>query len=198
MPNFNQIIHDIRAKLGPPPRRVGLLTRWKFQQLPPKWMAPSDQLQTVHRNRIPLLQRGKVVWGSIVQANNLLFSPGPLTHPALIAFATSDAFDAEPQRLRDISGWVFSLKHTTPSDPLELKLAQLVTDELDRGGFVVPGDLIGGVEIRGSALLVYREHIPGGFLRSGILPLLISDSIPAVMIVPSEYWPPELVALWQS
>ena len=146
-----------------------------------------------------LLLEGEVVWGALVQANNLLFKPGPNDHPAMTIYAADRSFSGRLEDLRAVAHRLYRLKNTTPEDRDARLLAAAITGEIERGlGWAVPPSLTGGREVLSTTFMVFRDHLPGRLLRSGWFPLLIHDDTPAVVIVPSVYWPRELVQRWSA
>jgi hypothetical protein len=176
---------------------MDLFTLAAFSSSPPHWLPADDPLGEVYHRQDLLLREGKVVWGHLVQANQHLFRLGPDDHPALTIYAASATFDDGFRDLEVIARRLFGLKNTTPDDPDELRAAARITDERDRKmGWVVPPTLTGGKEVFATTFMVFRSHLPQRHLQSGWFPLLIHAETPAVMIVPSIYWPNELVQRW--
>jgi hypothetical protein len=168
--------------------------------LKPPWLKTreDDALNEIFRQQNLLLKEGKIVWGALVQANALLFKPGNEDCPALLVYSTDAYFDSRPLELQLIAHKIGSFKETNPGDPELKEVARLVTDEMDRSmGFTLPR-VFSDKEIRWAAFMVFRQHIPRGVLSSGLFPLLIHPSTQAVMIVPSKFWPIELLAMWKK
>lgn len=164
----------------------------------PYWMQSSDQLVEVINQQARLLKEGTIVWAALVQANKLLFAPGDVDCPALLVYSRDAYFDSRPDELRAIGRRIFELKETTPTDPTERAIAAKVTDEMDRSmGWRLP-DLLTDKEAFTAAFMVFRKHIPNGVLTAGRFPILIHPSTQAVMIVPFEFWPIELIVLWKE
>ncbi|HEY6096338.1 MAG TPA: hypothetical protein VIU93_15465 [Gallionellaceae bacterium] len=164
----------------------------------PPWMDKRDALNEILRQQSLLLQEGKIVWGALIQANKLLFSPGRDDCPALLVYSADPYFDSRPQELRQIGHSIFSLKDTIPDHPELEEVAQLVSDKMDRSmNFRLP-HVLSNREIRAAAFMVFRKHIPTGVLTAGTFPILIHPSTDAVMIVPCEFWPIELIVLWKE
>ena len=93
---------------------------------------------------------------------------------------------------------VFELKGADPKDPLEKKIADKVTNEMDRTmGWRLPIELTDR-PVFSAALMVWRQHIPAGVLSGASFPVLAHPDTQAVMIVPVEFWPTELVQLWKK
>jgi hypothetical protein len=196
---MRRLLEDVRMAIGAPPRimeadRVAALT-----PSPPSWFRDTDPLAEIYYRLDHLLLEGKVVWGALVQANNLLFKVGPNDHPAMTIYAPDRSFDDRPEALKAIASRLFRLKNTTPEDRDERRLAAAITNEMERGmGWLVPRSMTGGREVLSTGFMVFRSHIPGRRLQGGWFPLLIHDDTPAVMIVPSQFWPRELVSRWSA
>jgi len=46
---------------------------------------------------------------------------------------------------------------------------------------------------------VQRSHLPAGYLRQNMLPLLVApDRTPATMFLPSRFWPDWLLRQWAA
>ncbi len=194
---MQNLIAEARDAIGPPPRRFGFLSRYRLRVRPPSWMPKTDELREVYRQQSLLLRRGDVVWGALVQANTLLFKPGPTDHPAMAVYAPTRDLDDSPYVLQGIARHLFRLKGTTPKGPAERRLAAMITNEMERGlGWVVPKSCTGGLDVRSTSFMVFRGHLPAGRLESGWFPLLAHPDTPAVMILPARYWPPALVRRW--
>jgi len=135
---------------------------------------------------------------TLVQANSLLFEPGPADHPAMLVYSPDPYFDVRPAELRLIGSKVFALKGTQPQDPELLALARLITEEVDHSmGLRLP-PVFSAQDIRSAVFMVFRDHVPNRVLSGGLFPILTHPSTPAVMIAPFEFWPAELTILWRD
>ena len=185
-----EVIEAVRSNLGAPPRHFGFFDRRYLWSRRPKWLPDSDDLMEFYRKQDLLLQDGLVVWGALVQANALLFEPGPYDHPAMVLYVPGRSLDACPKWLESLARDVFRLKNTTPENPDQRRLANMLTDEMERGlGWIVPAGMSGGHSVSSTTLMVIRRHLPGKVLRSGLFPLLTHPDTPTAMIVPSKFWP---------
>ena len=175
-------------------------TRSTFESMcapSPSWLKPSDALSEVSTTQLRLLAEGKIFWAALVQANKLMFSPGTADCPGLLVYSTDQHFDARPHELRAIASRILELKGSTPADPELKEIATVVTDEMARSlGWKVPEALTDN-DVRAAAFLIFRQHIPGRVLTASLFPILVHPSTQAVMIVPSETWPDELVRSWK-
>ncbi|MBK9656945.1 MAG: hypothetical protein IPO66_16445 [Rhodanobacteraceae bacterium] len=53
-------------------------------------------------------------------------------------------------------------------------------------------------DVRGSIFMAFRKHLPRGVLLGSRFPILVHATTPAVMFLPVEAWPPELVRSWKQ
>lgn len=173
--------------------------RYHLQKSTPSWLQSTDPLVEVYRRQGMLMREGRVVWGALVQANSMLFQPGINDHPAMVIHSADPIFAEEPDQLAAIARRLFQLKNTTPSEPSERQLAEMITDEMQRGmGWSVPKSCTAGRDVTSTTLIVFRSHLSDRILRCSVFPMLTHPETKAVMIVPSKYWPPTFFATWFS
>jgi hypothetical protein len=195
---MEQAIGKLRSAYALTQKRLnpGMLT--SIAASAPPWMKETDALNEVLKQQSLLLTEGRIVWGALIQANTQLFSAGHVDCPALLVYSNDTYFDARVQELRLIGQKIFGLKDTNPSDQALKNVAQLVSDEMNRSmGFKLP-PVFSNKDIRAATFMVFRRHIPNGVLSAGTFPLLIHPSTEAVMIVPFEFWPIEMIILWKE
>jgi hypothetical protein len=164
----------------------------------PSWMKPGEPLYDILNQQFLLHKEGTIVWASLIQANTLLFSSGDADCPAQLVYSRDPYFDSRPQELRAIARRIFQLKNTAPAEPDEKAVADRITNEMDRSmGWKLP-DALTDKETYAATFMVFRKHIPNGVLSASCFPLLVHPSTQAVMIVPFEFWPIELLVLWKE
>lgn len=196
---MSRLLDEVRDMMGTVPRWRGFFGHLSLRQARPIWIKRSDELNEVFRRQGKLMREGDIVWGALVQANMHLFSPGPHDHPAMVIHSPDPFFEDDPNRLRALGNRLFQLKNTTPASPDERRLAEMITDEMERGmGWTVPRACTGAREVTSTSVIVFRRHLPDRVLRCGWFPLLTHPETPAVMIVPSNYRPDELVEIWME
>ena len=197
-PEMAQALSRVRGNLAPR-RRAMTPGAWAaLAGARPAWMRATDALSEAVDKQALLLAEGKVVWGSVVQANNLLFKPGDSDHPAMVVYSRESELDARPAELRAIAQRIYKLKGATPKDPVERAIADKVTNEMDRTmGWRVPVELTAR-HVLSAAVMVWRKHLPDGVLTGATVPLLVHDTTKAVMIVPAEFWPEAIVKPWKK
>jgi hypothetical protein len=166
--------------------------------VPPDWMKPGEALREIFAQQTLLLTQGDIMWAGLVQANNLLFEPGTSDCPAQLVYSRDAWFDGRPKELREIAHTLFSLKNTRPDDPAKRAVADRITNEMDRSmGWRLPREVTPR-DVRAATFMVFRKHIPNGVLAAAAFPILAHPSTEAVMIVPFEFWPIELILLWKQ
>jgi hypothetical protein len=162
---------------------------------------PGDELKTLFRNFRNLRRNGQVVWGHIIQANSLLFSPGHGDLPAEVVYSLDDSNPIAPDKLGAVAQTLFSLKHTEPKGPELASIADYLTNELIRVfGKPVPSMISGRAKCHISTIYVVRKHLPKPrqCLQQSLLPIVVHPQPPHVcLVLPSRYWPDKLVNWWQ-
>jgi hypothetical protein len=200
-----EIIELCRERFGPPPRSFGRHDARRVRLGAPVWLrlARDGSLRTVLRDILErqemLLAHGRVVWGSVVQADASLFRRGRGDRPALVIYSPDPAFDEMPDDLQDIAGRLFRLRGTPPADPDLREFAELLADPARRPSRApVPRPLVGSLPVYATTVLVARRHVPDRHLAAGTFPLIIHPETDSTMILPGRYWPPALLALWKA
>lgn len=197
-PELEHIIHKLRASYELRQQRMNSITLASLVGPRPAWLKDTDGLFEFFERQNLLLTEGHIVWGALVQANSLLFKPGDANCPGLLVHSPDSYFDDRPQELRLIGRTFFSFKHTEPTDPELKEVARLVTDEVDRSmGFELP-EVFSSKPVLSATFMVFRKHVPNGVLSTGLFPILTHPSTRAVMMVPFEFWPIELIVLWKE
>lgn len=195
----NRLLQQVRQNLGPSPRRF----RWRdalyLRAFPPLWAWTDPFIRQFYTRQRELRRSGAVVWGALVQANSLLFSPGGDDHPASVLYSTHAWYEVHPEELVELAGSLYDVKATDQDDPQLREFSRVLEDELDRApGLQVPHSLTAGRDVYHTSVMVIRKHLPGRILRGPCFPLLVDPQRHLVQIVPSRFWPDALVEEWLS
>lgn len=167
-----------------------LPSHWQsyLQILPPKWMLGDDLMSQI--KAIPTLyQKGRVVWGALVQANNMLFEEdNSASCPAEIIYDKSGR--TPPHLLHELAQTLFSFKKQVPNDlPPKLKqYAQHLQNERTRFSSELPAPPTTAMSLYAKTVFVWRLHLPDAMLTSPIFPIIINDDNDEVMILPAKFW----------
>ena len=171
--------------------------------LPPIWMirARDRRFCSLYRDQHILFTKGQIVWGTIIQANVLLFKPGKANCPAAIVYSPDTKFHNNPGELGKIARELYELKNKIIEHPevIDLKIfAEAITNEMD--GLLnikIPNYLTSNNLVYYTSIMVYRKHLPLGYLKQNYFPVLVAPKYTsASMILPSRYWCPTLTQIW--
>jgi len=176
--------------LGTPPKQLGWFERF---QLPltvrPSWMSlfGKNDLGWFISAEKDLKRNGIGVPGTIVQANEQLFSPGDHDHPAELLFSLSPGVDVSA--LWRLAHEIYALKGKAAADPEEAFFSRYLADELERvRGVKIPARLSLVEQAFVSTTIIYRAHLPGRILKPAIYPVLVSPVSFVAMVLPNKYW----------
>ena len=77
---------------------------------------------------------------------------------------------------------------------------RVITDEWERLlRHELPREYCGGRPVYLATCFIQPGHLPDGYVARPAFPLLVNvEETEAVMILPSRFWPPELVSSWRG
>ena len=167
----------------------------QFVRPTPDWSA-SNNADRYFDAQERLLQEGDVRMAVLVSAKPHMFEAGRVNDDCLLAVAEGDDFELE---------WLEAARSR-----LENLGEHAVEDDFKRtmgkalrltGGWIygldVPESLGIKVHCRLSHSMAMRLCFPKRFVSGRLLPVVVHGDAPgAAMILPSEYWPEELLASW--
>lgn len=172
-----------------------------LRMVPPGWLGKKDELWPLIENQDLLLKEGTVVWGRIVQANSLLFTPDLYRDcPATVIFS-EDPNDAHPPEvLEDIARSLFRLKSRTEfQDGEEQRYGHMLADERIRGlDWYAPTSLSRGRKVRSTTILLPRKHLLAYQLAQSMFPILIHPKVPTVILLPERFWSDSFREWWME
>ncbi|WP_394488111.1 polymorphic toxin-type HINT domain-containing protein [Roseateles sp. BYS96W] len=189
------LLQKLRTNFERRQQSMNMLSLARITGAKPDWMEPYDQLSEVFERQPLLLTEGHIVWAALVQANKLLFKPGPDNCPAQLVYSLDDYFDSHPSELQQVAQAYMSFKGVELEDPELRAFARLITDELSRSLSVVLPRVFSNREVRSSTFMVFRNHLPNGVLSFSRFPILVHPSTSAVLMVPFEFWPIGLIVM---
>ncbi|MFW2178409.1 MULTISPECIES: hypothetical protein [unclassified Moraxella] len=176
-----QLTIDVASEIAKLPKEYLLY----LQMLPPDWVHV-DELAKQIKQLAHLYNHGRVVWASLVQANNKLFEFGnTISCPAELIYDKSGR--TPPEQLREYAHQLFELKNTTPTDPELASYAKHITNEYTRFVGKIPHQ-ISHMPLYACSLFVWLPHLPNGVLTFGTFPIIIADDTDEVMILPAKFW----------
>ena len=146
-----------------------------------------------------VFRRGRVVWGTVVKANQALYRAGKIDSYGCVVFSFDPYFDEHLRDLSDIGSAVWALRNTTPQEPALRALAAIVSDDETTADRVVPTSLTKGREVQYCVLFIPRQRLPTNHLADIHLPVIADPHSPsAVMLLPIALWPSALVNHWKA
>lgn len=203
MTDMHDLLRECVQRFGETPRTPSLWDRLTYLRVPkPFWLKeyPNDDLHKIFPNLRHAFSDGIVVWGHVVQANQMMFDPGEHDCPGEVVYSIDDRETIDALDLQTIAHSLFELKGQTPNDGELLPIADYLTDETVRVfGLSVPAKISPQFHCQISTTLFVRKHLPDHRLRRSLLPLLVSPREPNVATsLPARYWPDDLVEWWME
>lgn len=196
---FRAAIEETREIFGDPIREFGFFEKRYITAKAPSWCRKgADAMWINYRDQWKLLTEGMPVWGTIVQANSLMFEPGRHDCPGTVLYARTRRHGDDLIRLSEIASNLFQLKGKHADDPECQRYGDMLEDEMDRAmGIKVPEKITGGIPLRSASVIFHRKHLPVNYLAAGFFPLLIHQKTKSCMVLPSRFWSRDLIEHWE-
>lgn len=162
----------------------------------PQWMR-SDPLGKILRRQRLLLEKGFLVWGALVRADARLFAPGADDLPGTLLYSLDPHFDARPQALCRIATELEM--HQGPLAHPELApIGAWLASEGERAFSLKVPALLTEHPVTVARFMAMRAQLPGAVLAGAWFPLLTHPTTQATLILPRQFWPPQLAAQWKA
>jgi Fe-S cluster assembly iron-binding protein IscA len=191
-----RVLRRVEQLVGRPPRPRNWPGFAVCHVKRPEWLSSDDLINRLLLMQDQVIRDGVLRWACVVQANATLYRPGMGDSGAQVVYAPVG--DVPLAELRTIADSMFAIKGTTPADPDEHRLADMLANEYERAlDWPVPKTLTGGHDLITSIALLGRRHMPGGVLAGSYFPVLADPKSRLVSFVPSHYWPKEFRDYWQ-
>ena len=200
------LLRAVRSRFGWPPREFGAAEADACRltldpELEALFRRANDPMLRILADQQGLWERGEVVWGQLVQANQILFDPSNHhTAPANVIYSPDPFFDGRTETLGRIAHGLFARKGTVPGDRELREFVRVITDERERlMRRELPRGYCGGRSVYFTTCFFQPGHLPGNRIARPAFPLLVNfPATEAVMVLPARYWPAELVAEWRG
>jgi hypothetical protein len=198
------LIRACRHQFGLPPRNLKAADAEACRlnvapELEAMLRQSDDPLLHILADRQTLLEGGEVVWGQLVQANQILFDPSNnYTAPANVIYSLNSDFDGRTDFLAGIAHGLFARKGTVPRERELREFVRVITDERARiMRRELPLSYCGGRSVYFTTCFIRPGHLPGNRIARPEFPLLVNyRETESVMVLPSRFWPAELVEQW--
>lgn len=191
---FRLILDECRERFGAAPRKLseGDQAEFRFEiPLSKKlsfWMGhPLARLQNDSRD---LAERGRVVWGYVVAADEKLrSSSNRSSQTAIVLYGTDDELDDRADLLERVGEELTAGKEAGTAGDLSLSKPPLSTQ--------VPATRTEGTSLLLGGTLVTPSSLPQGRLERQLLPILIApEKTKQILVLPKRWWSEALVAYW--
>lgn len=177
----------------------------------PYWV-PNDPINKIYTDMPILLESGEVYYAALIQANEILFQKKPFIDcPGNVLFSTSDIINENPFLLQKLATFIYSFKNTDEAPASIKRLVESITDEMERLFNVpisltkvdifnsFPVALYGNDTAFYTTVMFFRDYLPTGVLRSGILPIVAApDKTDISIILPKKYWSKTILKLYRG
>lgn len=201
MGQVEEWLQQCRHEFGEAPRQFSWIDRMTYlSSNRPSWCKRTDKLTLYFDNQKQLLEQGDVVWGCVVQANQLLFSPGTMSCPGDVVYCLERDRPDVLETLRQVARELYQLKGE-PQDRAELnEISQYLANERIRVfGLPVPETISPTMPCAISSVYFDRRHLPDRVLRQSFFPIVLSRTTPHIAtILPGRYWSQSLLNVWRS
>lgn len=167
--------------------------RWEVPP-PPSWMSRHDALNQVFERAEDVMTSGTLVWGLLFMANSRLYERGnDEAAPAGVLYSFDPYLREHPEALRGIGGALYEMHEPQHPKPQINPWLRAVQDDLLTGmrrpfHDRIPPEISGPFCVYQSSVLLWPEHLPGGYLESMIHPLLIGSE-GTNLALPHDLWP---------
>ncbi|MFW2177979.1 MULTISPECIES: hypothetical protein [unclassified Moraxella] len=142
-----------------------------------------------------LYRSGRIVWASLVWANNRMFYPEEGHFSGEVVYDPAGKTSLED--LRYYAQKLYALKGTHPTAPDQAIYATHLTSETSRVFELPYPQSLANVSLKISSIWFWREHLPNGMLSDFVFPLIISDDTQGrVMVLPARFWEKGFYQAW--
>ena len=194
-----QMIRSARLRLGEVPRNLDKSDSYLRVRKPPLAFGIASGQKAAYKRFEALLERGRVVWGSAVVADQSLFSEGKHDGWAAVIYSPKIHIHDNLDGVAETSQVVNSLRNKSKLEPEEMVLGDKLNNTQD---WFPPEDLPKSInpsqDLKISSALVVRKHLPMQLLFSGWLPILTHEEIHGIAILPERFWTPDMKSTWLS
>jgi hypothetical protein len=199
---FRALLNSTRRNFRPAPRQFSAEEARDLTARPPTWMMEvrRDKIWEQFNKARQIFEQGHVVWGHLIQANQILFEEGPDDAPAAWLYSADPYFEEDVDSLGAIAHGLFETKGKRTGDREVQRFADMLHDERERQlRLPIPKSMTGGRAVTYTCGMIVRKHLPLPFLADALFPLVVAPHVSeATWILPSRYWADDLLNHWFS
>ncbi len=183
--DYKKLIEEIRNNYKKNPLN-------DFDVSNPRWV-DGTQISHIYFDKQKLAKRGKIVYGSIIQAHENIFrlTPERDDHCAAILYSMDPYYDEHPEELQKLSKLFGSYKNRVDETPEDIRhFIEIITDEYDYAlSLELPKRLTPNGKVYYSSIMIWRKHLIDKYLKVFLVPIFANpDEVKSCIIVPKEYW----------
>jgi hypothetical protein len=117
-----------------------------------------------------------------------------------VIYSTDPFFEGRLSLLSSMARGLYAQKGSTRANQDIQEFVDAVTDEMARVlRQEMPHSYTGGRSVCFATCFIQPTHLPGGYLNRPSFPIVVNpEETPVMMLLPSRYWPAQLIAHWQD
>ena len=160
-----------------------------------KLLNRDDRYDQFYTDQEMIYKHGRIVWGHIIQANNALYEPGTDDLPAAIIYSDDPEMDKYPHLLDEYASSLYHIKGQATTPELS-EFSRKLADEIESDWKLkIPKSLTGVYQCYYLTNMIFRKHLPDGFLESGLFPIMIyPEKTDVGFVLPSQFWTKDFIA----
>ena len=163
--------------------------------LGPVWV-DGDPLLRLWVDAPKVFERGELTFGRIYMANGALWESGESDAPGGVIYSFEPGVSTDLDYLVDVADRIYGLYERREQGvplvrPWERRVQDQVVNDVYRTFHQrLPPMLCDDRVVYHSTVMIFRRHLPQGYLTNHVVPLLVDRSPGGVsLILPHEYWP---------
>ncbi|HEV2695650.1 MAG TPA: hypothetical protein VG347_22350 [Verrucomicrobiae bacterium] len=140
---------------------------------------------------------GQIVWGVFARAFWPIYTPGKNNHYGSVVFGF-DPFFKDTPALFEMTEDLRTLRENG-GEPKHLKkfASQIRNDSFPTPNRVrIPPELAGERKAYFQSIYIPRPSLPGGYLHSRLVPIIVHPMCSYAILMPVKFWPEKFKAKW--
>jgi hypothetical protein len=199
-PDWTKRLAECRARFAPLSTSAWHAERAWLAFRRPHWLTQDDELRRNFDEQERLFTHGGIELAAFVMVNEVLLRDADVGAPGMCVHTDDPWYAEHSGELFELAQRVGDLDETTPDEPELAALAEHVTDEMAREHRrPLPAAWTGGRRVYVSTVFVERDHLPRRWFVHSLVPLVTAPAVTQVAaILPSRWWPADLVEAWDE
>lgn len=151
-----------------------------------------------------VILKGSIRYAYLVKANVEGFKKNysATEFGAVVLYSTDEFFETDPLELKKIAEKLWRLMDSDVSDVFEDSyknersdlIGLLKDDDCFFTNVLLPEDLTNGREVYVTTMMIYRPHLPEGYISDGLFPIIADPAVSKTsLVVDRKYWSENLL-----